>query len=468
MSSPHGSPHSAMTEIRSPGSRLRSTPSSPALPRLLTGIQPDGAMSLDRHLAVHGPLPLGPSGRRRRTRERAAMLVDEIERSGLLGRGGAAFPTATKMRAVAGARGRAIVVANGAEGEPASEKDRTLIESLPHLVLDGALIAAQAVGADEVIVCACESAGTAVESVELAIAERSGRGSIGEGLPELRITCVPNHYVAGQEAALVSYLNGGAAKPTFTPPMVFEQGVKRRPTLLDNVETLAHVALIARHGAPWFRELGTPTQPGSALVTLSGPVAQPGVYEIEHGASLSSLIEASGGTRATVRAALLGGYSGAWIGGERLHGVALSKEHLAPHGATLGAGIVLLLSEAACPVAETARAARWMSDQSTRQCGPCVHGLDALASTLEEIVDASAPANATKRLERIASLTARRGACGHPDGAVNLILSAVEEFGTELADHARHGPCEGCHRPPELPLPARPVQDRAMRRKLSA
>jgi NADH:ubiquinone oxidoreductase subunit F (NADH-binding) len=448
-----------MTEIRPPSAYSAPRRPAPALPRLLAGIRPDGAMELGEHLALHGPLPLARGGRRRQARERAAMVIEEIERSGLLGRGGAAFPTATKMRAVAGARGKAIVLANGAEGEPASLKDRTLLETLPHLVLDGAVIAAEAVGADEVIVCVCESAGEGIECVERAISERTRGSSPAGDEPKIQLAVVPSHYVAGQESALINFLGGGPAKPTFTPPMPFEQGVRRRPTLVDNVETLAHIALIARHGAPWFRELGTPTQPGSTLVTLCGPVTHPGVYEIEHGASLSSLIEASGGTTGRIRAALLGGYAGAWIGGERLHGVALSKEHLAPHGATLGAGIVVLLSDQACPVAETARVARWMASQSARQCGPCLHGLDALASTVEEIVSGIAHPKAAQRLEQLGSLSMRRGACAHPDGAVNLILSAYEVFASEFADHARHGPCDGCSRPPELPLPDRPVSE---------
>jgi NADH:ubiquinone oxidoreductase subunit F (NADH-binding) len=427
-----------------------------ALPRLLTGIQPRGALTLEQHQAVHGPMPIVASGRgRRRAREQGSLLIDEIERAGLLGRGGAAFPTATKMRAVAGGRRRAIVVANGAEGEPASLKDRTLLESLPHLVLDGAILAAEAVGADELIVCVCTTADAGVRSMARAIEERAG----AERAPGLRLAAVPSQYVAGQESALVSFLNGGPAKPTFTPPLPFEQGVRNRPTLVDNVETLAHVALIARHGAPWFRELGTPSQPGSALVTLSGAIAHPGVYEIEHGASLSSLIAAGGGTTARVRGALVGGYAGSWIGGELLNGVALSNEHLASHGASLGAGVVLLLSEHACPVAESARVARWLASQSARQCGPCIHGLDALAGTIEEIAAGIAGARVMQRIDQLASLVARRGACGHPDGALNPILSAVEVFHDEFADHARHGPCDACARPPELPLPERPVSD---------
>jgi NADH:ubiquinone oxidoreductase subunit F (NADH-binding) len=431
------------------------------LPRLLAGVPPHGGvLSLEQHIAIHGPLPATGGRGRRHARERAALLVAEIERSGLLGRGGAAFPTAAKMRAVASARQRAIVVVNAAEGEPASRKDRTLLHTLPQLVLDGAVLAAEAVDADEVIVCACESAEAGVESMARAIAERA---AASERSPSLRLVTAPGHYVAGQESALVSYLNGGPAKPTFTPPMPFEQGVGRRPTLVNNAETVAHVALIARHGALWFRQLGTPSQPGSALVTLSGPLAHPGVYEIEHGASLSSLVQAAGGSTARVRSALVGGYAGSWVAGELLNGVALSDEHLAPHGASLGAGVVLLLSEHACSVAETARLARWLAGQSTRQCGPCLHGLDALATAIEEIAGGIARARAGQRIERLASLTARRGACGHPDGAVRMILSALDTFATELAEHARHGPCDGCARPPELPLPERPLSRAASR-----
>ncbi len=418
-----------------------------SLPRLLAGIPPDGAMSLDEHFAVHGQAPVTA---RRRGRRSESPLIEQIERSGLRGHGGAGFPTATKLRAVAASRKRAIVVVNAAEGEPASLKDRTLMQTLPHLVLDGAQLAAQAVGADELIVCVCETARTSVETSAHAISERRAMPS---DFARMHLTAVPGSYVAGQEAALVNYLNGAPAIPTFTPPMVFEQGVRRRPTLVANAETLAHVALIARHGSEWFRQLGTPSQPGSALVTLSGALAHPGVYEIEHGASLHSLIDAAGGMLANPRALLVGGYGGSWIAGEFLRGVALSDEHLAPHGASLGAGVVLLLSEDACPVAETARVARWMAGQSTGQCGPCVHGLDSIAASVEEIAGGHAQGNATQRIAHLGALVRRRGACGHPDGAARFVTSALAAFGPEFADHARHGHCEGCARPGELPLP---------------
>ena len=434
----------------------------PGLPRLLRGIAEAGEPTIGRHVAVHGPLPaIRHSGRRLgRGRGPESPLIEEIARAGLLGHGGAAFPLATKMRAVGGARGRAIVLANATEGEPASLKDQTLLELAPHLVLDGAALAAEALGAEEAVIAVCELADGALAALSGAIAERAGAGG-----PALRMLAVPAHYVAGQESALVNYVNGGPAKPTFTPPLPFEQGVRRRPTLVNNVETLAHLALVARHGADWFRELGTSSQPGSALVTLSGPLVHPGVYEIEHGSSLSALIEAAGGATEPLGGALLGGYAGGWIGPQHLHGVALSNEHLAVHGAMLGPGVVVLLPASACPVAEAARLARWLSDQSAGQCGPCVNGLDALAATVEQVAQGVARGKPAQRIDRLAALSARRGACRHPDGAVNVLFSALETFRTEFADHARNGPCEACARPPQLPLPVRPVSARTLRRK---
>jgi len=429
-------------------------PELPAgLPRLLNAIPAHGAMSLDEHLAVHGEPPLAHSRRERRD---AAALIDRLERAGLRGRGGAAFPTAVKMRTVANARGRPVVVANAAEGEPTSLKDRTLVGALPHLVLDGGVLAAQAVGAEEVILCVPDTIDLAAP--QRAIAERREL----DGSAKIRLATVPERYVAGQESALVNHLNGGPALPTFTPPMPFERGVGRRPTLINNAETLAHIALIARHGSGWFRALGTSSEPGSTLVTLSGPIAYPGVYEIEQGASLTSLLEAAGGTTSPLRAVLLGGYAGAWVSAEKLRGLALSAEHLAPHGATLGAGIVALLSEDACGVAETARVLRWMARQSAGQCGPCVHGLDAIATSVEEVAAGSARGKARQRIARLATLVRGRGACSHPDGAVRFLVSALEVFAEDFADHARHGVCDACRRPGELPLPTASARTAAM------
>jgi len=441
------SPAHGDTAVLDPAVRDRAV-----LPRLLAGIPEHGAVGLVEHRARNGELPYGT----RRERRRAADLIELVEQAGLLGRGGAAFPVARKLRAVTAAAGRTplgkrpIVLANASEGEPASDKDRLLLESLPHLVLDGGVLAALAVGADELIVCVDESAGAALRSLTRALAERERAG--GDGL-RIAIQLVPHGYVSGQESALVNLCNGGPAKPTLTPPMPFQRGVRKRPTLVNNAETLAQLALIARRGPRWFRALGTPADPGSALVTLSGAIAYPGVYEIEHGASLPALIEAAGGTTSTLRAVLLGGYGGAWVDARAIPELALANDQLAAHGASLGAGVAVLLSEQACPVAETARVTRWLAMQSAGQCGPCVHGLDAIAGAIEEVAHGAATAGVGQRIARWCSLARGRGACRHPDGAVRFITSGLEVFAEEFADHARHGRCEACARAPELPLP---------------
>ncbi len=419
------------------------------LPRLLSGTSDDGQMSLGEHLAIHGELPAG-RGRRHRRLD-AAGLVEIVERAGLCGRGGAAFPTAVKMRAVA-ARRRGIVVANGAEGEPASLKDRLLLEAVPHLVLDGGSLAAAAVGAGELIVCVPKSASTARRSLTEALRERAREGYDSV---EMRIVLVPYRYLAGQESALVSHLNGGPGLPTLTPPMPFERGVQRRPTLINNVETLAHIALIARYGSEWFRELGTTGQPGSALLTLSGAIAYPGVYEIEHGTPLGDVLEAAGGPTSEIKALLLGGYSGTWLPGLLAYTLSLSEEQLEPYRAGLGPGIVLALSDDACGVAETARVTRWLAAQTAGQCGPCVHGLNTIANAIEELAAGTAASGTERRIARWASMVQRRGACAHPDGTLRFVSSALSVFAEEFAEHAQHGPCAACARPSELPLPAR-------------
>ena len=430
------------------------------LPRLLLGAPAAGAMSLKEHLATHGELRSGRSGSHRE----APTLIAEVEVAGLRGRGGAAFPTAVKLRAVAAAgRGgerwarfspaarRPIVVVNAAEGEPASLKDQTLLEALPHLVLDGASEAARALGAPEIIVCVCERAPAAHESLARAIQERGWEGGTRE---RWHLASLPAGYVSGQESALVAFLSGGAAKPRFTPPMTFERGVRGRPTLVSNAETFAHVALIARHGAAWFRELGTPAQPGSMLLSVSGPVAHPGVYEAEHGTPLASVIDAAGGITEELRAVLIGGYAGAWIDARNLATLSLSNEDLAPHGATVGTGVVALLGQDACGLAETTRVARWLASESAGQCGPCVHGLDTLAGTLERALAGVAERDASRRLAHLISIARGRSACSHPDGASRFVASALGVFSAELADHMRHGPCAACARPATLPLPA--------------
>ena len=200
--------------------------------RLLAGLAVANSSTLVQHLETWGPLPAihGPG------------VIEVVEASGLLGRGGAGFPAGRKLRTVAAGKGRAVVVANGCEGEPASAKDSILLARAPHLVLDGIQLAARAVGADRAHLMV--HVGSPVVSIlRAAIAERR------TDAVAVSLELVPARYVSSEESALVSHLNGGASLPIFTPPRPFERGVARRPTLISNVETLAHIATIARYGA---------------------------------------------------------------------------------------------------------------------------------------------------------------------------------------------------------------------------
>lgn len=402
----------------------------PGLPRLLRGAKPDGAaLTLREHVAVHGPLP--PGGGRGADED----LIETVRRSGLCGRGGAAFPTGTKLASVAKGRGKRVVVVNASEGEPLSGKDHFLLSRSPHLVLDGAVVAARAVGASRIVVAVKpRSAG----SLEVAVEERAAY-AVDPIVPEVVTT--PSRFIAGEESALVSYLNGGLGLPTFVPPRPYERGVGGKPTLVSNAETLAHLALIARFGEAWFREVGTPAEPGSTLVTISGAVVRPGVYEVARGVQLGEAIEQAGGPARPLQALLVGGYAGAWVDANRAWAAPLSTQGLAPLGGVLAAGVLLAFPKEACGVAETARIASYLATESAGQCGPCVNGLDAIASAAAELARGSARRDVVERLGNWAWQVTGRGACHHPDGAARMIASALRIFWADVAQHRDHRPC---------------------------
>ncbi|HZE06992.1 MAG TPA: NADH-ubiquinone oxidoreductase-F iron-sulfur binding region domain-containing protein [Solirubrobacteraceae bacterium] len=411
-----------------------------SLPRLLLGVGAD-PMPFDRHISVHGQRPSGSA----RTNGVSSGLVAELTRAGLRGRGGASFPLSMKLDAVQRAKGTPVVVINGTEGEPMSVKDRMLLESLPHLVLDGAFCLAETLGTDDIVIAVDEGFRDALESLRRAVGERPDAGR-GRAAP--RLLTVPSGYVTGQESAIVNFINSGIPRPVTQPPRISERGISRRPTLMSNAETLAHVALIARHGANWFRELGPEEEPGSVLVTLSGGVRAPGVYEIEHGSHLAALIEAADGLVEPARAFLFGGYAGSWIDGPAATTVRLSSASLRPLRAALGSGIIVALPKSACPVAEVTRVAAYMSEQSAAQCGPCVNGLASIADTLADLCEGRAGRDVFGDLRRWSELVIGRGACAHPDGAARFVTSALNVFSQEFEDHARHGLCDACeHRP---------------------
>jgi NADH:ubiquinone oxidoreductase subunit F (NADH-binding) len=317
-------------------------------------------------------------------------------------------------------------------------KDDLLLSKAPHLVLDGAMLAASMVDADDVIVCVKPGRDGGLDAILAAVAERAGTSA---DPAETRVVEVSSGYLMGEESALVHFLNGGPAKPTFVPPRPFERGVADRPTLIQNVETLANLALIARFGAAWFRAVGTPEDPGSVLITLSGPVVNPGVYEIAAGTPLGELVRAAGGAAVPIQAFLVGGYAGSWFPVETAAKLKLSQAALHAAGGTLGPGVVIALPEGACGLSESARVVRYLAEESAGQCGPCVHGLAAIAAALEEISAGDAPPGTHEWVAYWAADVLGRGACHHPDGAVRLVSSCLEVFAEEIERHEQGRPC---------------------------
>jgi NADH:ubiquinone oxidoreductase subunit F (NADH-binding) len=392
-------------------------------PRLLAGHDPRrGAEPYQDHLRRLGPLP-PPEG-----------LIATLERSGLGGRGGAGFPVGTKWRSIAerSAGTPAIVLANGCEGEPLSRKDGFLMRSRPHLVLDGAVLAQRALGAERAVLLVAGDLGEAHAAMAVALAERPE--------PERRsmqLIAAPARYVSGESSAAVSLVNTGISVPTNVPPRPHERGVEGAPTLVQNVESLAHVALIARRGDAWFRSAGRGSAAGTFLATLHAG-GSPVVRELEAGAPLGEAVEAAGGSLAETRAVLLGGYFGSWMPASEAWGLSLDDQALTALGLSLGSGVVAALHVAGCVVCETAAVMRYLAGESSAQCGPCFFGLRAIADACERVQAAPPEPGELERLRRWVGELPGRGACHHPDGATGFLRSALTRFGAEFESHRPH------------------------------
>jgi NADH:ubiquinone oxidoreductase subunit F (NADH-binding) len=396
------------------------------LQRLLAG-PADGR--LDTHLGRHGRPPVLDAGG----------LVELLRAAGLTGRGGAGFPTWRKVEAVLRSGGTPVVIANGSEGEPASGKDRALLAYQPHLVLDGLQLMAGALGArtTHVYVSAASADG-----IRAALAARRGAGL--DPVP-VTVTVAPEAFISGEESAVVAAVSGRPAVPADKLRRIAESGVGGAPTLVQNVETLAHLTLIARHGPGWFRAAGTADEPGTFLLTVSGAVGAPGVLEAGYGVPLGDLVGAAGGPTAPLQAVLLGGYHGGWVPARPE--LPVSRAALTPFGASPGAGIVVALPTHACGLAETARIASYLAGEVAGQCGPCINGLPRLAGTLADLARRRARPGLPAEVERLAALVTGRGACRHPDGTVRLIRSAMRAFEADVAAHlAGHCLTEGVRR----------------------
>ncbi len=400
-----------MTATRDP----RSAPLPPAIAfgaaRLLLGTGDGHRLDLVTHRRLHGvPAPVGI--------DRLVAMTTEVA---LLGRGGAAFPVATKLRATS-VGSRTQVLVNGSEGEPASFKDRTLMTLAPHLVLDGALVVAGALGTRHVTLTVHDDA--SARSLHRAMQERHDTRRV-------RLVHRPGRFVSGEVRAAIRAVDGHAALPGGRRVLPTVSGVRGAPTFASNVETFAQVALLVARGVRDHASVGDPDEPGTTLLTVWGYEPGPVVMEVPTGLALRGLLPGPDD-----RPVLIGGYHGTWV--PRLADLTVSRPALRRSGLRLNAGVVARPPAETCLLGEVAAVTRWLASESAGQCGPCWFGLPALARAVDDLV---VGAQVPDQVQARAGLLPGRGACAHPDGAAGFVSSALETLDHEIALHRTHGTC---------------------------
>jgi NADH:ubiquinone oxidoreductase subunit F (NADH-binding) len=379
-------------------------------------------------------------------------VIDQVAAAGLRGRGGAGFPTATKWATVRGAGApTSYVVGNAAEGEPGTFKDRYIIRRNPYQVLEGLAIAALAVGASRAFVVIKRRFEQEIATLLSAMDELADAGLLGT-VP-VQLVLGPDEYLLGEEKAAVEVIECAAPLPRIFPPYRIGPFARRgspNPTVMNNVETLAHVPEILRRGADWFRSSGTEGSPGTMVFTVSGDVCRPGVAELPLGIPLRLLVDLVGGGVAPGRRvkAVIPGASGALLTDDQLD-TPLDFDSMLATGSGLGSAGFVVYDDSTCMVAATLAFARFLAIESCAQCPACKQGTESIAECLTRIERGSGSARDLETmLARCATVTGGQR-CALPTGAAALVRSAVAAFGPEFEAHLGRP----CPRPRELPVP---------------
>src|SRR6202522_1237178 len=411
--------------------------------RMTAGLDRLARLDLAAHNEIFGPLP-------RLSAEDLVAIASQVD---LRGQGGAAFPFARKLKAVMDTARKTgqptIVVVNATEGEPGSFKDKMLMIRSPYLILSGAALVAEAIGAEEIVVGVAGDE-LANRSIEAAIAAEPGLRKLA------RVVQMPERFISGESGALIRGINGKRPVPPGRKVLASDFGVDDLPTLLSNASTFAQLAVLALLGPERFAAVGTPEEPGTVLLSVGGSAAHPAVIEAPIGVPLAAVLDICQAPAGD--GVLVGGYHGMWLPAGTAYVVPVSREGLAAVGGTLGSGIVLPLGDGTCPLGEVSRGASYLAGESAGQCGPCKLGLPSIARALAALIDGSGGIEALDVARRSAAAVAGRGACSHPDGVTRFVLSALDVFTEDLAAHVFHS---SCGRPVRgvLPLPSGPEQE---------
>jgi NADH-quinone oxidoreductase subunit F len=369
----------------------------------------------------------------------AGTVIQEVTDAKLLGRGGAAFPTGVKWRAVADQTVRPkYVICNADESEPGTFKDRVIMEQDPFAVIEALTIAGLATGAQQGFLYIRGEYPLATQRLTGAIAQTRAAGLLGANVLgsgasfDVELRRGAGAYICGEETALFNSIEGKRGEPRNKPPFPVTSGVFGKPTAINNVETLINVLPILTLGVEGYTSLGTPDSTGTRLFCLSGHVEQPGVYEHPHGITLGEVIEAAGGVRSgkALKAVLLGGAAGGFVGPDRLD-ARLTFEDAKSGGYTLGSGVVMVLDEDTDLVDLCLRIARFFRDESCGQCVPCRVGTVRQEEALHRLVDARTIGSRDDELALLSDVAAvMRDAsiCGLGQTAASAIQSAISTF----------------------------------------
>src|SRR5438309_3208407 len=377
-------------------------------------------------------------------------LIKVVSDAGLRGRGGAGFPTGKKWQFTREApeQPRYLIV-NGGEDEPGSKKDRVLLENLPHLVLEGAILGAYAIGATKIYLYINAQYDAATQSINDAIAEAKNAGYLGKNILgrgfdlDIEVTAAPHNYVAGEDTAVIEVIEGKKAWPRQKPPFPVTVGLFGKPTLVNNVETLANVAPIALRGADWYGKFGTTESSGTMIFSLNDDVNRPGVYELPFGTPLRYLIEECGGGMKNgkkIKAIMPAAPSSAFLPADKID-TPLDPNSMRDAGSALGCGVVRLIPKGTCIVEEVLKISEFFTAESCGQCPACRMETSTLTMMLKKVQAGQGGQPILEQFGKILAFNKGKGFCSLIGMPGPPIESALKLFPADFAAHLTTGNC---------------------------
>ncbi|MGA6924080.1 MAG: NADH-ubiquinone oxidoreductase-F iron-sulfur binding region domain-containing protein, partial [Desulfosarcina sp.] len=380
-------------------------------------------------------------------------ILDEVAAAGLRGRGGACFPTAVKWQAARAAAGSdKLIICNADEGDPGAYMDRTLLESNPHQVIEGMLLAALAVGASRGLFYVRAEYPLAVRILTTAVEQARAQGLLGSDILgsgvafDIDLFQGSGAFVCGEETALIRSVEGFRGMPRHRPPYPVERGLDGRPTVINNVKTLATVPSIVEKGADWFRSIGTADSPGTAVFSVVGNVTHPGLVEIPMGVTLRELIfDICGGipNKKQFKAVQIGGPSGGCLSAEFLD-TPVDFEALTRVGAMMGSGGMVVMDEDACMVDVSRYFLDFTQKESCGKCTFCRIGTRHLLDILRRLTRGEGREGDIEQLEALSRAVKKGSLCGLGKTAPNPVLTSISYFRDEYEAHIEEGRCPGC------------------------